>query len=222
MPPRGPMGAAFAKNRPKPKDQGKTIKRLLSYIDTPNKVRLAVVFLCIIVSAIAGVLGSMFLEILIDDYITPLLGESNPVFTGLLQAIGTMGLIYLLGAAATFTYNWLMATVSQGILKDIRNDLFSHMQRLPIKYFDTHTHGDIMSRYTNDTDTLRMLVSQSIPPAVQHGNYPNGSICGYGNHQLSPNSPYAGSGSLHAVPHQKNRRKQRQILCPPAKIPGSH
>ncbi len=163
MPPRGPMGAAFAKNRPKPKDQGKTIKRLLSYIDTPNKVRLAVVFLCIIVSAIAGVLGSMFLEILIDDYITPLLGESNPVFTGLLQAIGTMGLIYLLGAAATFTYNWLMATVSQGILKDIRNDLFSHMQRLPIKYFDTHTHGDIMSRYTNDTDTLRMLVSQSIP-----------------------------------------------------------
>ncbi len=163
MPPRGPMGAAFAKNRPKPKDQGKTIKRLLSYIDTPNKVRLAVVFLCIIVSAIAGVLGSMFLEILIDDHITPLLGESNPVFTGLLQAIGTMGLIYLLGAAATFTYNWLMATVSQGILKDIRNDLFSHMQRLPIKYFDTHTHGDIMSRYTNDTDTLRMLVSQSIP-----------------------------------------------------------
>ncbi len=163
MPPRGPMGAAYAKNRPKPKNQGKVIKRLLSYMDLPNRIRLAIVLVCILVSALAGVMGSMFLETLIDDYITPLLQMENPVFTGLLRALGTMALIYLAGVVTTFTYNWLMVNVSQGILKDIRDDLFSRMQYLPIKYFDTHTHGDIMSRYTNDTDTLRMLISQSIP-----------------------------------------------------------
>ncbi len=163
MPPRGPMGAAFAKDRPKAKDQGKVIKRLLSYMSLPNRVRMGVVLVCILVSAVAGVAGSMFLETLIDDYITPLLAAPNPVFTGLLRAIGTMGLIYLLGAGSTFFYNWLMVDISQSILKDIRDDLFSKMQRLPIKYFDTHTHGDLMSRFTNDTDTLRMLISQSIP-----------------------------------------------------------
>ncbi len=163
MPPRGPMGAAYAKNRPKPKNQGKVIKRLLSYMDLPNRIRLTIVLVCILVSAVAGVMGSMFLETLIDDYITPLLQMENPVFTGLLRALGTMALIYLAGVVTTFTYNWLMVNVSQGILKDIRDDLFSRMQHLPIKYFDTHTHGDIMSRYTNDTDTLRMLISQSIP-----------------------------------------------------------
>lgn len=163
MPPRGPMGAAYAKNRPKPKNQGKVIKRLLSYMDAPNRIRMAVVLVCILISALAGVMGSMFLKTLIDDYIEPLLAMDTPVFTGLLKAIGTMALIYLIGVATIFTYNWLMVNVSQGILKDIRDDLFSHMQHLPIKYFDTHTHGDIMSRYTNDTDTLRMLISQSIP-----------------------------------------------------------
>ncbi|WP_243150174.1 ABC transporter ATP-binding protein [Acutalibacter sp. 1XD8-36] len=163
MPPRGPMGAAYAKNRPKPKNQGKVIKRLLSYMDAPNRIRMAVVLVCILISALAGVMGSLFLEVLIDDHIEPLLAMDTPVFTGLLKAIGTMALIYLIGVATTFTYNWLMVNVSQGILKDIRDDLFSHMQHLPIKYFDTHTHGDIMSRYTNDTDTLRMLISQSIP-----------------------------------------------------------
>ena len=163
MPPRGPMGAAYAKNRPKPKDQGKVIKRLLSYMDAPNRIRMAVVLVCILISALASVQSSLFLQTLIDDYIAPLLAMDSPVFTGLLKALGTMALIYLMGVVSTFTYNWLMVSVSQGILKDIRDDLFSHMQRLPIKYFDTHTHGDIMSRYTNDTDTLRMLISQSIP-----------------------------------------------------------
>ena len=163
MPPRGPVGAAYAKNRPKAKNGGKVIKRLLSYMSLPNRIRMGIVFLCILVSAMAGVAGSMFLETLIDGYIAPLLASPNPVFTGLLRALGAMGLIYLVGIAGTFTYNWLMVSISQGILKDIRDDLFAHMQKLPIKYFDTHTHGDMMSRYTNDTDTLRMLVSQSIP-----------------------------------------------------------
>ena len=167
------MGAAYAKNRPKAKNQGKVIKRLLSYMDAPNRVRMAIVLACILVSAVAGVAGSMFLETLIDGYIAPLTNmdpQGSTAFSSLaqgmaelLKAIGVMGLIYLLGALSTFAYNWLMVNISQGILKDIRDDLFSHMQRLPIKYFDTHTHGDMMSRYTNDTDTLRMLISQSIP-----------------------------------------------------------
>ena len=167
------MGAAYAKNRPKAKNQGKVIKRLLSYMDAPNRVRMAIVLACILVSGVAGVAGSMFLETLIDGYIAPLTNmdpQGSTAFSSLaqgmaelLKAIGVMGLIYLLGALSTFAYNWLMVNISQGILKDIRDDLFSHMQRLPIKYFDTHTHGDMMSRYTNDTDTLRMLISQSIP-----------------------------------------------------------
>ena len=121
------------------------------------------VLICILLSSIAGVAGSVFIQILIDDYITPLLSSSNPVFTGLLQAIALMGTIYLVGVLSTYLYNRLMVVIAQGILKQIRDEMFSHMQELSIKYFDTHTHGDIMSHYTNDTDTLRQMISQSIP-----------------------------------------------------------
>ena len=160
--PRPPVGAAFAGGK-KAKNQGKTIRRILSYISGGYRVRLVVVLCCILLSALANVIGSMFLQTLIDDYITPLLGMNHPVFTGLLHAILVMGLIYLVGVASTFLYNWLMATVSQGVLKNIRDRMFAHMQSLPIKYFDTHTHGDTMSHYTNDTDTLRQMISQSVP-----------------------------------------------------------
>ncbi len=159
-PGRGP--GAFVKGQG-PKNQGKTIKRLLSYLGRGYQVQFVIVLACILISAIASVAGSMFLQTLIDDYITPLLGTPDPVFSGLLRAIGTMALIYLLGVGSTFLYNWLMVGISQGMLKKIRDDLFSHMQTLPIKYFDTHTHGDLMSRYTNDTDTLRQMISQGIP-----------------------------------------------------------
>ena len=160
--PRPPVGAAFAGGK-KAKNQGKTIRRILSYISGGYRVRLVVVLCCILLSALANVIGSMFLQTLIDDYITPLLGMNHPVFTGLLHAILVMGLIYLVGVASTFLYNWLMVTVSQGVLKNIRDRMFDHMQSLPIKYFDTHTHGDTMSHYTNDTDTLRQMISQSVP-----------------------------------------------------------
>lgn len=156
------IGAAYAGGK-KAKNQGRTIKRMMSYIDGGYRVRFFVVLVCILFSAIASVIGSMFLQVLIDNYITPLLGVENPVFTGLLQAIGVMALIYLAGVVSTFLYNWLMVTVAQGVLKNIRDDMFSRMQALPVKYFDTHTHGDTMSRYTNDTDTLRQMISQSIP-----------------------------------------------------------
>ena len=160
--PRPPVGAAFAGGK-KAKNQGKTIRRILSYISGGYRVRLVVVLCCILLSALANVIGSMFLQTLIDDYITPLLGMNHPVFTGLLHAILVMGLIYLVGVASTFLYNWLMVTVSQGVLKNIRDRMFAHMQSLPIKYFDTHTHGDTMCHYTNDTDTLRQMISQSVP-----------------------------------------------------------
>lgn len=160
--PRHPGGEAFAGGK-KAKNPLKTIQRILSYIRGMNRFRFIAVLVCIFISAIVSVIGSMFLQTLIDDYITPLLGDPNPVFTGLLKAIGIMGLIYLAGILSAFLQNWFMATVSQGVLKDIRDDMFTHMQTLPIRYFDTHTHGDTMSRYTNDTDTMRQLISQSVP-----------------------------------------------------------
>lgn len=146
-----------------PKVQGKTIKRLLSYITSKYKAPFVLVLICILLSAAAGVAGSLFLQILIDDYITPLLSVANPVFSGLLRAILIMACIYMIGVISTFVYNRMMVVIAQGILKEIRDQMFAHMQALPIKYFDTHTHGDMMSRFTNDTDTLRQMLAQSLP-----------------------------------------------------------
>lgn len=156
MPMPGSMG-------PKPRASGKTAKRLLSYVTGQYKARFTFVLVCILVSSIAGVVGSMFLEILIDGYIAPLLLEASPVFAGLVKAIFLMAGIYLMGVIATYVYNRFMVVIAQGVLKKIRDDMFSHMQSLPVKYFDTHTFGDVMSHYTNDTDTLRQMISQSIP-----------------------------------------------------------
>ncbi len=139
-----------------------TMNRLLSYLKE-YKLRFTVVLFCILVSAVAGVAGSLFLQVVIDDYITPLLKTASPDFAGLFHAVLTMAAIYLIGILATLFYNRTMVSISQGILKKIRDQMFSHMQRLPIRYFDTHTHGDIMSRYTNDTDTLRQMLSMSVP-----------------------------------------------------------
>ena len=144
------------------KNPGKTIKRLLGYISA-YKGRFTVVLVCILLSALASVASSLFIQILIDDYITPLLKVDNPVFDGLLKLILVMIAVFAIGIVATLVYNRIMVTISQGIQKKVRDDMFSHMQTLTIKYFDTHTHGDIMSRYTNDTDTLRQMLSQSIP-----------------------------------------------------------
>lgn len=139
-----------------------TIKRILSYL-SKYKLKLFIVLFCIIISSLTNVAGSMFLRILIDNYISPLLLESSPVLNGLLKAIIIMGGIYLIGITSGLLYSRLMVTISQGVLKNIRDKMFSHMQKLPIKYFDSHTHGDIMSHYTNDIDTLRQMLSQSIP-----------------------------------------------------------
>ena len=141
------------------------LKRLVGYI-MRRKGMLAAVLICIALSSIANVASSLFLQSLIDDYIAPLLLDAAPVFTGLLKAIVTMGCIYVVGILSSLCYNRLMATVAQSTLKDIRDDMFAHMQTLPLRYFDTHTHGDVMSYYTNDTDTLRQMISQSLPQVV--------------------------------------------------------
>lgn len=162
-----PQGRGAAMMRgPKGKVNKGTFKRVLKYITNGHKLQLAVVIICIIVSALANVRGTLFLKTLIDDYITPLLSTPNPVFDGLLKAIAMLGGMYLIGIVTTYVSNRIMAVVSQSVLKDIRDDMFDKMEELPIKYFDTHTHGEIMSHYTNDTDTLRQMISQSLPNFV--------------------------------------------------------
>ncbi|MBQ8133106.1 MAG: ABC transporter ATP-binding protein [Clostridia bacterium] len=150
------------KRKPRLKDPGKVIKRLLGYLKE-YQFRFILVMICIVVSAAASALSSMFIQIVIDNYVTPLMKAENPDFSGLLIMILIMGVIFLIGALAGLAYNRIMVTISQGIQKKIRDELFAHMQTLPIKYFDTHSHGDIMSRYTNDIDTLRQMMSMSLP-----------------------------------------------------------
>ena len=140
-----------------------TMRRLLDYIFIPYKKRFILVLISIVVSALAGVGGSLFLRILIDDFIIPLSRETNPSFLPLLKALGIMASIYALGVVATFLYNRLMITIAQSALRNIRDEMFAHMQHLSIRFFDTNAHGDLMSLYTNDTDTLRQMVTQSIP-----------------------------------------------------------
>ena len=145
------------------KNPGKTLMRLLSYVWNYYKVECVFVAIGIAVSSLAAVAGNLFIKNLIDDYIMPFLSENNPSFAPLVRALLIMAGIYYIGTFATFLYARLMVNVTQGTLKRIRDDMFTHMERLPIKYFDTHAHGDIMSCYTNDTDTLRQMISQSIP-----------------------------------------------------------
>lgn len=152
----------------KPKGQNpiKTIKRLMKIVLKNYTPHCIVVLLCIFGSAFVSVKGTLFMQTLIDDYILPLMSQSNPDFRPLSMAIIKLALFFIAGALMTYTYNRIMVNVSQGTMKKIRIDLFTHMESLPIKYFDTHAHGDIMSVYTNDIDTLRQMISQSMPQLV--------------------------------------------------------
>ena len=149
-----------------PVNRKHVVGRLLSYVGRGYLALFVVVILCILVSAVASVSGSLFLGTLIDNYIVPLAAMANPDFSGLLRVILMMACLYLVGALCAFAYNRIMVTISQGVQKRIRDDLFGHMQTLPIKYFDTHAHGDVMSVYSNDVDTLRQMLSQSIPQVI--------------------------------------------------------
>ena len=158
---RGPRGM-----KPQVKNPGKLLARLMRYVFRDYKIHCMLVFIFIFLGVIANVQGTMFTKNLIDDYITPFLLTDSPDFTPLARAIGRVAVFYAVGILSTYAYNRIMVTVTQGTLRDMRNELFAHMQKLPIKYFDTHAHGDIMSVYTNDIDTLRQMISQSIPQII--------------------------------------------------------
>lgn len=149
-------------------DQVQTLKRLLSYLIKDYPVQLIIVCLAIFITSFATVKGSLFLQVVIDDHVTPLLNTPGQKdFSGLLKAVMTMGLIYLAGVVTSIIFNQLMVTISQGSQKKIRDQLFEHMETLPLSYFDTHPKGDVMSHYTNDIDTLRQMLSQSAPQLLQ-------------------------------------------------------
>ena len=160
------MGRNRNAGKPGAKNPGKTFKRIMAEIMGRYKLHCVAVVLCLIVSAVANVYGTMFMQRLIDDYITPMIGRPDPDFGPMGRAVLGVALVYLLGAFSAWLYNYLMIFVSQGTLKNLRVKLFSKMERLPIKYFDTHAHGDIMSVYTNDIDTMRQMISQSMPQLI--------------------------------------------------------
>lgn len=162
---RGP-GRGNQGQKPKVKNPGKLLKRLLSYVFKKYKIHCIIVFICILVGVLATVQGTMFLQTLIDDYILPLIGVPDPDFTPLAKAIAKVACFYVLGIISAYVQGRLMVIITQGTLKALRDDLFVHMESLPIKYFDVHPHGDIMSIYTNDTDTLRQMISQSVPQLI--------------------------------------------------------
>lgn len=146
-----------------PENPGKLLKRLMGMLMKHYGAAIIIVAICIIINVLANVQGTMFMQRLIDDYITPLLKSETKNYTPLLHAIGRVACFYGIGIIASYSYNRIMVNVTQGMLKTFRDSMFTKMEQLPIKYFDTHAHGDIMSMYTNDTDTLRQMISQSMP-----------------------------------------------------------
>ena len=144
----------------------KTAKRLLKYVTGTYKVQFIIVIFCILISSIASISVSLSLRFLLDDFIIPLIGQKNPDYSELYMALTVLGTIFLCGVIATFVYSRMMVTIGQGVLKRVRDEMFEHMQKLPIRYFDQNTNGSIMSLYTNDTDTLRQMINQSIPQVL--------------------------------------------------------
>ena len=187
------------------KENLQTAKRLLKYVTGTYKVRFVIVFICILLSSIASISVSLSLKFLIDDFISPLIGQKDPNFAELYRALAVLGSIFLMGVIATFTYTRLMVYIGQGVLKKVRDDMFEHMQTLPIRYFDQNTNGSIMSLYTNDTDTLRQMISQSIPQALM-------SFFTY-NFSSSDHWSYD-------IRNKKDRWKQWKIFCSSAEISG--
>ncbi|MDD6326586.1 MAG: ABC transporter ATP-binding protein [Lachnospiraceae bacterium] len=162
----GPMNRTPRGQKPQVEHPFALLARLMRYVFRDYRLHCIAVFLLIFVGVIANVQGTMFTKNLIDDYITPFLLTDTPDFTPLAKAIARVAIFYGIGVIATYTYNRIMVAVTQGTLRNLRNDLFAHMEKLPIRYFDTHSHGDIMSVYTNDIDTLRQMISQSIPQII--------------------------------------------------------
>ncbi len=162
----GPMGRPPRGVKPQVKDPGKQLKRVMTYVFKDYKIHCITVFCMIVIGVLCNVQGTLFTKSLIDDYITPLLLSDSPDFSPLAGAIGKVACFYGMGVIAVYIQNRVMVVVTQGVMRNLRDDIFEHMEKLPVKYFDTHTHGDIMSVYTNDIETLRQLISQSLPQII--------------------------------------------------------
>lgn len=193
----------------------------MKYVLKDYKFHCISVVVLIVVSVLCNVQGTMFMKNLIDEYITPFLLSDNPNFTPLAHAIARVAAFYALGVLATFGYNRLMVNVTQGTLRNLRNDLFSHMEKLPVKYFDTHAHGDIMSVYTNDIDTLRQMISQSMPQLLNSGI----TIISVFVSMLILSIPIYGRnddhGRNHGILFKEICRTERGIFCKTAERPGN-
>ena len=194
--------------RPKVENPGKVFKRILAYVMSRYKAQVIVVLCCILLAVFAQLQGVMFSQTLIDSYILPLLKAGSTDFSGLAAAILRVAVIYCVGIAAVFVQNRLMARITQGTLKDLRDEMFTHMQTLPIKYFDTHAHGDIMSVYTNDIDTLRQMISQSLPQLVNTVV----TLVGDALSERPPDGAGPRDGRRHAAGDEVPDRQLRQIL----------
>ena len=144
----------------------KTAARLMKYVTGTYKAEFIVVFICILLCSVANIAVSFSMKIMLDSYIMPLIGQANPDYAGFYQALTVLGAIFVMGIISSFIYSRLMVRIGQGVLKRVRDEMFEHMQTLPIRYFDQNTNGSIMSLYTNDTDTLRQMINQSIPQVL--------------------------------------------------------
>lgn len=162
----GPMGSKARAPKPKIKNPGKLFMRLMGYVFKNYALAVIIVVICIFIGVLCNIQGTLFTQTLIDDYIVPLIGKDNVDFSRLIRAILRVACFYGLGVICAYIYNRIMIYVSQGTMRNLRKDMFNKMETLPIKYFDTHAHGDIMSCYTNDIDTLRQMISQSIPQCL--------------------------------------------------------
>ena len=198
------------------KNTVKTAKRLLQYVTRGYKVPFVVVLICILISSIATISVSLSLRFLLDDYIIPLIGQTDPNFAELYTALAVLASIFLLGVISTFIYSRMMVVIGQGVLKKVRDEMFEHMQTLPIRYFDQNTNGSIMSLYTNDTDTLRQMINQSIPQISNVSLHHHRDVYRDAGFKSDFDDPRRFDDPFDGVRLEKNRRKQRKIFHPPA------
>ena len=204
---KGPGGPRGMGPKPKVENPGKLLRRIMDEVFRNYLPHCILVLICIVVSALANVQASLFLQTLMDDYIVPMTHQQNPSFAPLAGALLRVGCIYLVGILAAWINARVMVNVTQGTLRNLRTKLFTHMESLPISYFDTHPHGDIMSVYTNDVDTLRQMISQSIPQLVSSVITIVSVFCQYVSAELAADHRHHAHGGADAVLLQADRQR---------------